>query len=83
MFMEEKNYYDILSSYRKGTEFMLVTDRKNGEVSNFMYLDYLPDEKNELKPKLRFVNGGAVFEPESIGGIEKIVSLNIVDDQQC
>jgi hypothetical protein len=73
--MDEKYYYTFLSNYRKGMEFVLTTDRGNGPIPQEVFLDYLPDEKGELKPFLRFMEGRAIFDPEAIGGFEKILGL--------
>jgi len=78
--MEEKTYNDILSNYRKGTEFQLTTNRGNDNVSNLVYLDYVSKNNGEkIVSKFRFMEGGEIFEPEAIGGIEKIVSIELID----
>lgn len=70
--MEEKKYNEIFSEYRSGVEFTLITDRGNGVTENEVRLVALEGEK----PYFKFVNGGAIFNPKSIGGIKNIISLD-------
>jgi hypothetical protein len=82
--MDEKLYNDLLLMYRQGTEFQLVTNRKNGEVQNQIYVDYTKDEKTgELTSCFRFLDGKAVFDPKTIGGIENIVSIECSEEGMC
>jgi enterochelin esterase-like enzyme len=80
--MKEKTYQDYLNTYRRGTEFMLTTDRRNGEVQNYVFMDTSKKDGKEI-PVFRFMDGGETFDPEKIGGVEKIVSIEEVSCQQC
>jgi hypothetical protein len=79
--MEEKTYQDYLS-HNQGTEFMLTTDRRNGEVPNYVFIDTSKKDGKEISV-FRFMNGGETFDPEKIGGVERIVSIKEVSCQQC
>ncbi|MFA5071513.1 MAG: hypothetical protein WC511_04075 [Candidatus Pacearchaeota archaeon] len=70
--MNEKKYYQILAEYRSGVEFDLVTSKENNITESEMRLVSLKGEK----PYLKFKNGGATFNPKSVGGIKNIVSLD-------
>ena len=72
--MEEEYYNKILLNYRSGVEFILKTDRGNGIIENKVRLIY-----SGKKPQLKFINGGAIFNPESVGGVEKIISLDEIN----
>jgi|WetSurMetagenome_2_1015567.scaffolds.fasta_scaffold970698_1 hypothetical protein len=80
--MKEEKYYEILTTYKKGIVFELTTNRGNGDIKNLVCIDYMPAEKGEEIPMLRFMDGGEIFNPESIGGVERIVSLETVS-QEC
>jgi hypothetical protein len=81
--MDEKKYNDILSTYRRGVEFTLITNRGQGDLSNEVILDYVSEDKGKLIPKLRFINGGAIFDPKAIGGVERIIDLVESPNGQC
>jgi len=79
--MDEKTYQNYLS-YNKGTEFILTTDRRNGEVPNYVFIDTSKKDGKEI-PVFRFMSGGETFDPEKIGGVERIVSIEEISVQQC
>lgn len=79
--MEEKTYRDYLDTYRRGTEFILTTDRRNGEVPNYVFIDISKKDGKEI-PVFRFMDGGETFDPEKIGGVERIISIEEVSSQQ-
>lgn len=80
--MDKKTYQGYLDNYRRGTEWILTTNRANGEVQNYVFIDSLKQEGKEI-PVFRFMDGGEPFDPEKIDGIEKIVSIDEVSCQQC
>jgi hypothetical protein len=68
--MDEAGYNLLLSSYQQGAEFTLITDRGLGELENKVILS--------SNRKLKFVNGGEIFNPKLIGGYNAIISLQPV-----
>jgi hypothetical protein len=80
--MDKKTYQDYLDIYRPGTEWILTTNRANGEITNYVFIDTLKKDGKEI-PLFRFMDGGEFFDPEKIGGVEKIVSIEEVSCQQC
>ncbi|VVB83655.1 Uncharacterised protein [uncultured archaeon] len=72
--MKKDEYNSFLSRYDKGTRFEIVTDRGNGRMSSEATLNY-SDKAGIIKPELEF-DGGAVFNPRLVGGIENgVISL--------
>lgn len=80
--MDEKTYQDYLDTYRRGREFVLTTNRGNGNIPNYVFIDYIKKEGKDVSI-FRFMDGGEIFEPEKIGGVERIVSIKEVSVQQC
>ncbi|MCK9570625.1 hypothetical protein M0R72_16880 [Candidatus Pacearchaeota archaeon] len=79
--MDEKKYQGYLDNC-KGTEFIITTNRGNGEIHNYVFIDNSKKDRKEI-PVFRFMNGGETFNPEKIGGVERIVSIEEVSCQQC
>ena len=76
-FETEAEYYDFLSDYVKGIQFEMIINGRNGEVPGEVYLDYVKSSPDETpKSCLRFVDGNAIFDPKTIGGVKNIKSLD-------